>query len=216
MILHWSPRSPFVRKVMVCAYECGLVDRLEKVRSVTHMLEPNPRLMQLNPWNKIPTMVTDQGQVLFDSDVICEYLDSMHAGTPLHPVEPALRWQALRWRAFGSEMLDVLILWRNERGRPPAQQLSQLLEVFGAKMNAGLAMLEKEASVFRGAPFNIGHVAMGCALGYVDFRFPDLNWRAGHPQLSAWQAEFERRPSARHTRPDDDLPPRDATGRSEG
>jgi len=169
--LHWSPRSPFVRKVMIAAHETGLVDRIEKVRSVTSMLMPNLPLMLDNPWSKIPTLVTDEGLVLFDSDVIIEYLDSLHAGSKLHPIEPGQRWQALRWRAFGSEMLNALILWRNERERPTDRQLAVLLDAFDKKMTTGLRMLEAEAQQLAAAPFSVGHIAIGCALGYLDLRF---------------------------------------------
>jgi len=206
MKLHWSPRSPFVRKVMIVAHETGLIERLEKVRSVTSMLEPNVPLMQANPWSKIPTLISDEGLALFDSDVICEYLDSLHAGQKLHPVEPAQRWQALRWRAFGSEMLDALILWRNERERPADRQLPAVLDAFDCKVTAGLAMLESEVRQLRLAPFSIGHIAIGCALGYADLRFDQIRWRDGHPELASWHAEFMRRPSAVQTEPFDDRP----------
>ncbi len=212
MKLHWSPRSPFVRKVMVCAYEMGLVERLEKVRSVTAMLAPNRNLMQVNPWNKIPTLVTDEGQVLFDSDVICEYLDSLHDGVKLHPAQPRLRWQALRWRAFGSEMLNMLLLWRNERGRPADRQMQALIDVFALKMRTGLAMLETETEALARAPFSVGHVAVGCALSYVDLRFADLGWKVNHPRLTSWHAEFEQRPSVIQTMPYDDTPVPETAG----
>jgi len=204
MILHWSPRSPFVRKVMIVAHETGLVNRIEKVRSVTSMLKPNLPLMQSNPWSKIPTLVTDEGLVLFDSDVICEYLDRQHAGPKLHPEDPAQYWRAMRWRAFGSEMLDALILWRNERERPVERQLPVLLESFAHKVRAGLAMLEAEVQELECAPFSVGHIAIGCALGYLDLRFAQVLWRDDHPALAKWHAEFMRRPSARETEPIDD------------
>jgi glutathione S-transferase len=100
MKLHWSPKSPYVRKVMVCAHELKLLPQLELVRSVAAMLKPNPRLMQDNPLSKIPTLVLDNGFALFDSAVICEYLDDL-AGGALFPKQDSERWQALRWQAFG-------------------------------------------------------------------------------------------------------------------
>ena len=206
MILHWSPRSPFVRKVMIVAYETGLDERLEKVRSVASMLRPNLPLMQVNPWSKIPTLITAQGLPLFDSDVICEYLDSLHDGPKLHPADPTLRWQALRWRAFGSEMLDALILWRNERERPENKQLAELMAAFELKLNTGLRQLETEAQQLSRAPFSVGHVALGCALGYIDMRFATIDWRASHPVLAQWFAAFKQRRSMQLTEPVDDLP----------
>jgi glutathione S-transferase len=189
---------------MIAAHETGLADRIEKVRSVTSMLTPNLPLMQDNPWSKIPTLITDGGLVLFDSDVIVEYLDSLHDGSKLHPTDPAQRWRALRWRAFGSEMLNALILWRNERERPADRQLPVLHDAFGLKMTTGLKMLEGEAPQLTAAPFSVGHIAIGCALGYADLRFESMRWRDGHPGLSTWHAEFMRRPSAVDTEPFDD------------
>lgn len=204
MKLHWSPRSPFVRKVMIAAHETGMVGRIERIRSVAAMLEPNAALMRDNPWSKIPTLITDEGVALFDSDVIVEYLDSLHAGPKLHPTEPEHRWRALRWRAFGSEMLDALILWRNERERPADRRLPALIEAFDLKVDAGLRMLEAEVPEFTAAPFSVGHIALGCALGYIDLRFESLAWRDQLPALAAWQAEFKRRPSTIATEAVDD------------
>ena len=122
MKLHWSPRSPYVRKVMIVAHETGLADRLELVRSVVAMSKPNPDVMRDNPLGKIPTLVTDDGTVLFDSIVICEYFDLAARRPKLFPPPGPARWQALRWHALGDGMLDTLILCRNEREQPPAQQ----------------------------------------------------------------------------------------------
>jgi glutathione S-transferase len=213
MKLHWSPRSPFVRKVMIFVHEVGLLERVEKIRSVTAMLRPNLELMRWNPWSKIPTLITDEGQVLFDSDVICEYLDSLHKGPKLLPAEAAVRWPALRWRAFGSEMLDVLILWRNERERQPERQLPQLIESFSLKLATGLDFLEREAPDLAVAPFSVGHIAIGCALSYLEQRFADHEWRTPHPQLANWHSVlFKQRPSVLATEPYDDLPRYNAAG----
>jgi glutathione S-transferase len=101
-------------------------------------------------------------------------------------------------------MLDALILWRNERERPADRQLPVLLDAFGCKLGAGLAMLESEVTQLYRAPFSVGHIAIGCALGYADLRFAQIEWRDGHPALAGWHAEFMRRPSARQTEPIDD------------
>lgn len=211
MILHYSPRSPFVRKVMIFLHETGLDARVQKVRSITNMLVPNRPLMQFNPWSKIPTLVTDAGQVLFDSDVICEYLETQHQGPKLHPQAPQWRWKCLRWRAFGSEMLDALILWRNERERPEDRQLSIVIDAFTLKLDTGLQFLEREVEELGQAPFSVGHIAIGCALGYLDLRFANLEWRKGHAKLAAWQQEFKQRPSVQITEPFDDTPRETAT-----
>jgi glutathione S-transferase len=206
MRLHWSPRSPFVRKVMICAHETGLAERIEKIRSVTSMLSPNFTLMEFNPWSKIPTLITDEGKVLFDSDVICEYLDSLHGQPVLHPVDPRYRWDALRWRAFGNEMLDATILWRNERERPGDRQLARLLAAFQRKLSTALEFLGAEAPLLSAAPFSVGHIAIGCALGYLDLRFSDIDWRSTSPPVDAWYETFRARRSVQLTEPVDDLP----------
>src|SRR4051794_22222038 len=142
MKLHWSPKSPYVRKVMICAHELGLLPRLELVRSVAAMLRPNERLMQDNPLSKIPTLVLDNGFVLFDSVVICDYLNDLGGGT-LFPQHGDDKWQALRWHAFADGLLDALILWRNERER--AAPLEPLIAAFVLKVDASLKQLDDEA-----------------------------------------------------------------------
>ena len=203
MKLHWSPKSPYVRKVMICAHELGLVDRLELVRSVAAMQKPNARLMQDNPLSKIPTLVLDDGFALFDSVVICEYLDGLagRADGPLFPRQGAEKWQALRWHALGDGLLDTLILWRNEREREVP--LQALTDAFALKTRAGLELLDDEAQALAETPFSIGHVTIACALGYADYRFDTFGWRTIAPRLAAWHAEVARRPSLRDTEPVD-------------
>jgi glutathione S-transferase len=196
--LHWSPRSPYVRKVMVCAHELGLLDRMDLVRSVAAMLKPNPDIMVDNPLSKIPTLVRPDGFVLFDSVVICEYLNDLAQG-PLFPAAGDEKWRSLRWHALGDGLLDTLILWRNERER--AVPLQPLMDAFALKTTACLAQLDRETQDLDAAPFSIGTVALGCALGYLDFRFADLGWRAQVPSLAAWYARLCERPSVRGTEP---------------
>ena len=204
MKLHWSPKSPFVRKVMIFAHETALADRITLVRSVAYMTKPNATLMRDNPLNKIPTLILDTGEALFDSAVICEYLDSLHTGRRLFPESGTKRWHALRWQALGNGLLDVLILWRNERERNSQQQLPPLLDALELKARSALRLLEDEAQEFDTVPFGIGHIAIGCALGYIDFRFANLVWRDTHSRLAEWQERFERRPSAQATLPAND------------
>ncbi|SDR61604.1 Glutathione S-transferase [Rhizobiales bacterium GAS191] len=199
MKLHWSPRSPFVRKVMVCAHELGLAERIDKVRTVVRMGQPNETLLHDNPLSKIPTLVLDDGTVLFDSLTICEFLDDLAGGGRLFPCDPDARFRALTRHALGNGLLDMLILWRNERDKPEARRTPEWLDSFAVKLRASLAQLEAGAAARRGASFDIGDVAAGCALSYLDFRFPDLAWRQGHQGLAAWHEEFAARPSARAT-----------------
>lgn len=200
MKLHWSPKSPYVRKVMVCAHELGLAERLELVRSVAAMLRPNERLMHDNPLSKIPTLVLDDGSALFDSVVICEYLNELAAGS-LFPPEGRAKWRALRWHAFADGLLDVLILWRNERDRNDAQRSDELIGAFEAKTLASLQQWEEEAADLEAEPYSIAHITLGCALGYMDFRFDDLNWRTHAPRLAQWHAGIDARPAFTATAP---------------
>jgi len=201
MKLYWSPRSPFVRKVMVCAHETGLASRIQPVPTLVVMSKPNLDLMRENPLGKIPTLVTDDGKVLHDSLLICEYLDSLHNGARMFPESSDARWQALSWQALGNGMLDALVLWRNETLKPRAQQGPDLLAAFELKARRAVDALELEAPRLAATPFGIGHIAIGVALGYIDFRFPALEWRRGHSAIAAWYQTFAQRPSAVATAP---------------
>ena len=203
MKLHWSPRSPFVRKVMAFAHEAGLASRIETVKTLVMMTQANRELMRLNPLGKIPTLITDDGRALFDSYVICEYLDGLNSGEKLIPRSPEPRLQALRWHALGDNTLDNLVLWLNELRRPGPQQSPETLAALEAKVRSGLDFLEGEAAALGAAPLGIGHVTIAVALGYIDFRFPALAWRNGHPQIAAWHESFARRASFRETLPVD-------------
>jgi glutathione S-transferase len=202
MKLHWSPRSPFVRKVMIVAHELGLTDRIACVRTVVATTRPHEELMRENPLSKLPTLVLDDGTVLYDSRVICEYLDGLHGGHKLFPVGRDERMTALRRQALGDGFLDFLLLLRNEGER--AHPSGVHIMTFNAKRQAALRTLEREASELDRPPFSIGHVAIGCALSYLDFRFASDDWRAGHPSIARWHEGFRARPSVRATEPVDD------------
>lgn len=201
MKLHWGPISPFVRKVMITAHETGLAGQITLVRSLVAMNAANADVMLHNPLSKIPTLVTDDGTALFDSDVICEYLDSLHTGSKLIPAEARARWQALRWNAFGSGAIDALVLWRNERMRPEAHQSVPTLQTYALKIDASLEWVEREMAALQATPFGLGHIAIGCMFGYLDARFADLDWRAAHPQSAQWFESFMQRESAKLTDP---------------
>ncbi len=195
MKLYWSSRSPFVRKVMVFAHECGLAGHIECERTLVAMTRPNAELLKINPTGKIPTLLLDDGSALYDSTVICEYLDSLHGGTKLFPPAGPARWTALRRHALGSNLLDNLMLWRNEMLRPQPQQSPETLAAFEQKVRNAVAALEREADALAADPVGIGHVAIACALGYTDFRFAALGWRKGHDRIARWYDAFAQRPS---------------------
>jgi glutathione S-transferase len=202
MKLHWSPRSPFVRKVMIVAHEHGVVGRIDCVRTVAATAKPHAELMADNPLSKIPTLVLDDGTVLYDSPVICEYLDALDGAPKLFPREPKARMTALRRQALGDGFLDMMVLLRDEKMRkhPSEQHVASTL----ARKAAVLASLEREAESLTTTPFGIGHIAIGCALSYLDFRFAEDNWRKGHLRLANWHAAFTARPAVRATQPVDD------------
>lgn len=192
MKLHWSPRSPFVRKVMVVAHERNLTDKLNCVRTVAISDAPSAELMADNPLNKIPCMVLDDGSVLQDSRVICEYLDALDGAPVLFP-QGEDRWSALRRQALGDGFLDLMIVWRHERIRPENLHLHSYLDAYRQKAEATLDRLNAEIPARTG--FDIGDVSIGCALAYADFRYADLEWRKGRDDLARWFAGIEARQS---------------------
>ena len=204
MTMHWSPRSPYVRKVMIAAHELGLAGRLNCVRTVVGGTTANTVLMHENPLGKLPTLVLPDGTVLYDSYVILEYFDMIGAGTKLLPVAGPERLQALRRHALGTGMLDVLLQWLGENGRPAERRSAPHVALWRGKIHAAVGALNAEAAGLAETPFGIGHLAIGVALGYLDFRFDAENWRADHAPLAAWYEGFTQRPSVIASLPVDD------------
>jgi len=194
MKLLWSSRSPFVRKVMVAAHEVGIAGRIVTERVVVGADKPNPDVMALNPLNKIPTLVLDGGAVLYDSRVIAEYLDTLHDGPKLFPADPAARWRALRRQALGDGLMEVIVLRLGEQNRRKEIQSDSHLSSFRLKIGSALDRIEADGVDPAGTP-DIGHIAIGCALAHLDFRFAADAWRTGRPTLSAWFGAFAKRPS---------------------
>ncbi len=194
--LHWSPRSPFVRKVLVAAHEAGIAYRLDLVRTVVSPAEPNLTLLPENPLGKLPTLTLPDGTGLFDSTVIVEYFATALApGSGLIPHDPAARMAALRHQSLGDGLLDLMLLWLDERRRPAGAQSTALLAADAVKFDHITAYLEAAVPALEQRPFDIGHITIGVALGYVGFRFPDLPWQGRHRRLAAWLAAFQQRPS---------------------
>jgi len=194
MQLFYSAASPYVRKVMVLAHETGLVDRLELVTTTVAPTLVNADVAAENPLVKVPTLVRDgDGASLFDSRVIAEYLDTLHGGRRLFPAEGAARWTALRRQAIADGVLDAAVLTRYETFlRPEPQRWPAWIDGQFRKIRQALAALAAEGL---DEELTIGEIAAGCALGYLDFRFPEENWRAAHPALAAWYARIAERPS---------------------
>ena len=195
MKLHWSPRSPYVRKVMIAAHEMGLADRFECVRTVVAPMKPVEAYFAEHPLNKIPALVLDDGFVVYDSRVICEYLDTLHDRPKLFPAAGFERLMALRNQALGDGMVDVAMIRLVERNKPEARRTPEIVAANERKTREAVARLEKDVAMLTDRPYDIGHIAIGTALGYLDFRFPDDNWRDGHPKLADWHAAFVARPS---------------------
>lgn len=204
MTLHWSPRSPYVRKVMIAAHEMGLQDRITIVRTVAGGTTPHRDLMKVNPVGKIPTLELEDGTAVYDSPVIIEYLDTLHTGPRLYPTAWPERLTALRRHALGQGMLDNALPLLGEGFRPPEKQSEPHKELWRAKLVACVDALEQEAEALASSGFTVGHLAIGVALGYLDFRFDAMGWRNGHPRLAAWHATFNARPSVAANMPVDD------------
>jgi glutathione S-transferase len=198
--IFYSPASPFVRKCLVAAHELGLRDRIELLPSTANPVAPDRTLVASNPLGKVPALLLDDGTVLFDSRVICEYLNAQ-AGGDLIPREGPARWTALSEQSLADGMSDAAVLARYETAmRPEALRWTDWTTGQVAKINAGLDEFEARASRF-GNRVDLGTIAFACALGYVDLRFAALNWRAARPQAAAWYERFGGRESMVTTRP---------------
>ncbi len=201
-LLH-VPTSPFVRKVMVVARETGLADRIEIVFNAASPLARDPALTALNPLGKIPALVLDDGRVLYDSAVICEYLADLAGDRDIFPAGPA-RWEALTLQALGDGLLDAAVGNRYETVmRPEALRWPDWSQAQMAKITGALDAIEQAVHTGLIAPtlHHIGLITLGCALGYLDFRYADLQWREGRPATAEWFAAFDARPAMAATRP---------------
>jgi len=202
MKLRYSTTSPYVRKVTVSAIETGLDAKIARVPTLT--AEPGSGLAKDNPLGKVPALILDDGTAIFDSPVICEFLDGLHAGAKLVPQGPA-RWTALRRQALADGVLDAAVLRMQEGRRPEGERSPAWMEKQRAVIGRALDAFEAEAGALGdpAGPVTIGHLTIGVALGYLDFRFGSDNWRASRPKLARWYEGFSERPSMRATVPHD-------------
>lgn len=201
MKLRINKLSPFARKVRIVAREAGISGRIEEIETTVSPVAGNDELSKENPLMKIPALVTDGGEMLYDSRVICEYLDTLHQGRKFFPESGPQRYTALRRQALTDGILDAAVLCRYELAvRPEALRWKDWVEGQKRKIYGALGVLETEVKSW-GDEFNIGQIGATCALGYLDFRFAGWDWRAGHPQLAAWFKRVSQRPSVADTLP---------------
>jgi glutathione S-transferase len=204
MQLLYAPTSPYVRKVMVCAHLTGQAERIEWLESAAHPIRRDPRIARHNPLAKVPTLILESGRSLFDSRTICEYLAASGAATNLFPEQGEDRWRALTLQSLGDGLLDAALLARYETfARPPELQWQDWRQAQLGKVSACLDLIEDEARSLRGDGPTIGEVTIGCALGYIDFRFPELEWRITRPQAARWNEAFQATPAMSATIPHD-------------
>ena len=202
MTLFYSPTSPFVRKVMVVLLETGQLDQVSLQEVQLSPVSPDATLNAGNPAGKIPALRLDDGSVLHDSRVICDYLDQQHGGAPLIPRDGPSRWRCLTRASLADALLDAAVLRRYESFlRPPEKRWDAWLAAQQDKIDRGLAQLEREAASELGERFDIAAIGVACLLGYLDLRQPELDWRATCPQLATWYAEIGQRPSLLATQP---------------
>lgn len=198
MHLRYSPASPYARKVRVLALETRLHEVIDLIE--TRPADREAGFEAENPLGKVPSLLTDDGMALFDSPLICEYLDSAHGGTRMVPVATPGRWHVLRLQAVGDGIMDAAVAIMTNNRRPEDERSAGLVQRETDRIGVAADWLEAHAEELAG-DFNLGQIAVACAFGYLDFRFPDLAWRPGRERLSRWYEEVCRRESMQQTAP---------------
>ena len=194
MRLHYSPNSPYARKVVVALAETGQTNDVEIVEASTGPLNAQAMPATVNPLGKIPALERADGAALYDSRVICRYVDS-RAGGVLYPAAPRL-WDTLTIEATADGIMDAALLMVYEsRVRPEDKRFDGWLEGQWSKVMRALDVLESRWMPHLNGPIDMGAIAVGCALGYLDLRHDARGWRATRPTLAAWVADFSARPS---------------------
>lgn len=184
-----SPASPFGRKVKMAVMMKGLKDKVEI--ATVDATKGDATLSAANPMGRIPVLVTGDGSVIHDSHVICEYLDSVGTGPALFPAVGPKRWETLTRASLADGIIEAALLMVYEgRYRPENMKVQSWLDRQTSKINASLAMLEKNPPMWKDAP-DYGHLSLAAALGYLDFRHAGT-WRAGHPKLVTWLDTFAK------------------------
>ncbi|MHC8353367.1 glutathione S-transferase [Pseudomonas sp. RT4P38] len=202
MTLFHNPLSPFVRKVMVLLHETGQQDRVALQDCVLTPVTPDLSLNEDNPLGKIPALRLADGNVIHDSRVILDYLDHQHVGNPLIPRDGSARWRRLTLASLADGIMDAAVLIRYEVAlRAPEKHWDEWLDGQREKIRRGLAVLEADAIAELTSHFDVAAISVACALGYLDLRHPDLEWRAANPKLAAWYFEVSQRASMLATMP---------------
>jgi glutathione S-transferase len=196
MKLAYSPASPYVRKVTACAIKRGIDKQVERLKIGT----TDPELLKLNPLSKVPTLITDDGMAIYDSPVICEYLDSIGSAPKLFPSAGPARWKALTQESLADGILDATQPRRREIALPLDEGRKTYIELQQGKVKRAVAEFEKQAASL-GELTTIGEITIGVALGYLDFRYANEPWRPGHPKLEAWYAKVVKLPPLAETMP---------------
>jgi len=202
MKLTFAKASPFARKPLILLHELNLLDQVELLSPgpVTPVTE-NELVEKANPLGMIPVLVLDDGQSVYDSCVICEYLNHFAQGD-FYPPDPNLRLQALQLQSLADGIMDISVALRYETAiRPEELRWQEWIDQQGRRVKQALLALEPRVKELQGQ-FRIGEVALACALGYRDFRFAEQGWRQDCPALSDWFAEVSERPSVNATVPD--------------
>lgn len=200
MRLFSSPTTPFGRKAAVTMIETGLAGRVEVVAVSGTPLDPGSMPLAQNPLGKIPALALDDGRAIYDSRVICRYFDDL-AGAGLYGKGQQL-WDVLTLEATAHGITEAALLMAYEgRLRPEELRFAPWVEGQWQKIARTLDAVESLWMDLLEGPLTVGHIAMGCALGYLDFRHYARGWREGHPRLSAWEAAFAARPAMQATKP---------------
>lgn len=193
--LFYSPTSPYVRKVRITAAETGTA--LTLIPATANPVDRSADLVAANPLGKVPCLRLENGELIYDSRVICRYLG---AGSALYPTGAA-EWRALRREALADGLLDAALLTRYETVlRPENLRWQGWIDGQMAKIDSALAVMATDTP--NAERPDIGDIATGCALFYLDFRYPQLDWRQRHPQLADFAAAMAARPGFRDTQPE--------------
>ncbi len=199
--LFYSDRSPYVRKVMVTLHEVDLSENVEIVSVRTNPLGVVDDLVDVSPLGKIPTLVLPDGTTIFDSRVICSYLNSI-GKSDLYLAKENLKWSIKTAEANFDGILDAALLMVYEhRYRQDIYQNAEWLENLWKKIERTLDFYNNSSSKILSGSLNMGQISLGCALGYLDYRHNNRNWRAKNQNLRDWFAEFSERLSMRNTIP---------------